>query len=148
MYKKFYTVKFCLMLWNFVKISPSVIKYDKISSSTGKYQKIQLNSIKLYVKLLLNMSWLVEKGAFEHKCVLDFISLTFVHAKWTKSKPTFVQTFNKVWPYFTKVFLQQKLFIFTKFHPVLSRSWLKSFALYEYHSYLLTHFIKLYLFKV
>jgi hypothetical protein len=39
----------------------------------------------------------MEKQPFEHKCTLAFIPLAFVHAKWTKSKPNFVQTYNEVW---------------------------------------------------
>ncbi len=38
-----------------------------------------------------------EKVAFEHKFAFGLISLTFIQAKWTKSKPTFVQTFNNAW---------------------------------------------------
>jgi hypothetical protein len=56
---------------------------------------------KTFIKNVL-VGW--KKGLFEHKCVLAFISLTFVHAKWTKSRPTFVQTFNWVWQHWTKVF--------------------------------------------
>jgi len=41
----------------------------------------------------------MKKWLLEHKCTLAFISLTFVHAKWMKSKPTFVQTFNEAWQY-------------------------------------------------
>jgi hypothetical protein len=73
--------------------------------STGKDQKIQLNYVKLYAKILLNGSWLVEKGLFEHKRTLDFILLTFVHAKLTKFKPAFVQTCDKFHQYSTKDFL-------------------------------------------
>jgi hypothetical protein len=40
--------------------------------------------------------WLIGKGAFEHKYALDIILLTFIRAKWMKSKPTLVQTFNEV----------------------------------------------------
>jgi len=59
------------------------------------------------------LGWL-ERGLFEHKCALDFFSLTFVHAKWTKSKTTFVQIFNEVWQYFKtklKVILQNFVLI-------------------------------------
>ncbi len=70
---------------------------------------------------------------FENKCALAFISLTFVHAKWMKSKPTFVQTFNKIRQNEMKV---QNLLVFTKFHTVLSRSLMKSFTLYKFRRHL------------
>ncbi len=46
-------------------------------------------------KTLFNVSsiWMPgRKGLFEHKLTLDFILLTFIHAKWTKFKTTSIRT--------------------------------------------------------
>ncbi len=56
-------------------------------------------------------AWM-KKGLFEHKFALAFISLTFIHAKGMKFKPTFSRPFNKFWQYFTKVFYITKTFSF------------------------------------
>ncbi len=135
---KLYEIKVVLILLDVMKFCEMLlrlIKYCKISFITLKDQNILLNFAKLSPNILLNMSWLVGKGPFEHKWTLDFILLTLVHAKWSKFKPTFAHTFNKVWRKITKVF-QLKLLVLIKFCTILSRSWPKSIDLHEYHSYL------------
>jgi len=59
-------------------------------------------------------AWM-KKGLFEHKSALAFISLTFIHAKGMKFKPTFARPFNKFWQYFTKVFYNKNFQFSTNF---------------------------------
>jgi hypothetical protein len=54
---------------------------------------------------------------FVHKCALDRISLSLGHAKWTKSKPTFIQTLNEVWWHFMKVFYNKNFWVLLNFVP-------------------------------
>jgi hypothetical protein len=57
------------------------------------------------------------EGHFERMCALDLISLTFAYTKWVKSKPTFVQTFNEVGRYFSKVFIAKTFISIRNFVP-------------------------------
>ncbi len=88
-----YTLKFCQTSWNFVKFFSVLLNTVKDSLAMQKTERFGHTVFKNFIKNVL----LEEKGAFEHKWTLDFILVTFAQAKWTKSKPTFVQTFNKVW---------------------------------------------------
>jgi hypothetical protein len=57
------------------------------------------------------MSWL------EHKSTLAFILLIFPPAKWTKSKPTFLEKFKEVWQFYTKDISNKNLGVYKIFLP-------------------------------
>ncbi len=102
----------------FCSVSLRFVKYYKVLAFTEKDQRILLlNSAKLSTKFLLHMSWLVEKGLFEHKWTLDFISFTFVCANWIKFRTTFVQTFLEFWPLIAIDFLNSNFWLWLNFIP-------------------------------
>jgi hypothetical protein len=88
------------------------------------YQKTLKDFAKLKLKFhsIFFKFWsLAKRGLFEHKLTLDFILLTFVDAKWTKSMPTFVKSFNKSWPVKFKRFFELNLSVLAKFCTVSFR---------------------------
>ncbi len=58
-----------------------------------------------------------KNGFLQHKLILGFILLTFIHAKWMKFKPTFVRNFNKIWMESLKDFLNTTFWSFPNFEP-------------------------------
>jgi hypothetical protein len=66
-----------------------------VANALAYYNMATITAIKSFIVLAPGL--LAEKGGFEQKGTLDFTLLTFLHAKRTKFKRAFVQTFNKVW---------------------------------------------------
>ncbi len=62
--------------------------------------------------------------------------LTFCDAKWAKFLVTFVRTFTENFAVKFERFFELNLLVENKFHFILSRSRMNSFALHKYRSYL------------
>jgi hypothetical protein len=84
-------------------------------------KKIFINLARLTLKFLQifpQSGCFAEKGIFEHKLTLCYILHSFIHAKWTKFKPTFARTFNEILQLSSKKILKLNLLVKAKFYTV------------------------------